>query len=151
MNSLQKQKMQQLKREIMSAMRLATPKDTGNLAYSSMRGYIIKDGIKIIYDGNRAPYGKILNQTLYRDVKTGNYKRVKKNKHFGWHNRAHQNGLKQVMRYLGFKKTRMYNTKQDYRFPLDSAEGAKARQQQYQKTLNNRSIQEYERAYKVSK
>ena len=141
--------MNELKKEIMSAMRLATPKDTGNLAFSSMRGYVLKNGIKIVYDGNRAPYGKILNQTLFRQVKVGNGYRLRKNKHFGWHNRAHMNGIKVVMSKLGYKKTTMFNTKQEYRFPLDSKAGQQARQQQYQKTLNNRAIQEYERQNKV--
>ena len=133
----------------MSAMRKATPKDTGNLAFSSMRGYVTKDGIKVIYDGRRAPYGKILNQTMYISVKTGNYKRVKKNKHFGWNNRAHMNGVKTVMSYLGAKKTKLFDTRQNYRFPLDSKAGAQARQAQYQKTLNNKAIKEYERQNKV--
>jgi len=145
----QRQKMNELKRKIMVNMRKATPKDTGNLAYSSMRGYITKKGIKIIYDGRRAPYGKILNQTLYRRVKTGNYTRYKKNKHFGWHNRAHQNGMMTVMEYLNFPKKRKYDTRQTYRFPLDSQEGKAARKAQYEKTLNNRTIQKYERANKV--
>lgn len=141
--------MHKLKREIMSAMRLATPKDTGNLAYSSMKGYITKKGIKIIYDGNRAPYGKILNQTMQYKVKTGNYVRIKKNKHFGWNNRAQMNGMKVMMSYLGQKKTTMFNTKQEYRFPLDSKEGEAARRKQYEKTLNNRATQQYERANRV--
>lgn len=149
MDAVQRQKMNELKRQIMVDMRKATPKDTGNLAYSSMRGYITKNGIKIIYDGRRAPYGKILNQTLYRRVKTGNYVRLKKNKHFGWHNRAHINGLQAVMKYLGFKKKRPYDTRQQYRFPLESQQGKDARQKQYQKTLNNKAIQQYERANKV--
>lgn len=133
----------------MSAMRLATPKDTGNLAYSSMKGYITKKGIKIIYDGKRAPYGKILNQTVQYKVKTGNYVRLKRNKHFGWNNRAQMNGMKVMMSYLGQKKTTMYNTKQNYRFPLDTEKGRQARQIQYEKTLNNNVIKEYERANKV--
>lgn len=141
--------MHKLKREIMSAMRLATPKDTGNLAYSSMKGYITKKGIKIIYDGKRAPYGKILNQTVQYKVKTGNYVRLKRNKHFGWNNRAQMNGMKVMMSYLGQKKTTMYNTKQNYRFPLDTEKGRQARQIQYEKTLNNNVIKEYERANKV--
>lgn len=141
--------MHKLKREIMSAMRLATPKDTGNLAYSSMKGYITKKGIKIIYDGKRAPYGKILNQIVQYRIKTGNYVRFKRNRHFGWNNRAQINGTKVMMSYLGQKKTTMYNTKQNYRFPLDSEQGKRARQAQYEKTLNNRVIQEYERANKV--
>lgn len=135
----------------MKSMRLATPKDTGNLAYSSMRGYVMKDGIKILYDGKRAPYGKILNQTLYREVKTGNYTRVKRNKHFGWNARAHMNGVKVLVGYFGGKKTKMYNTKQNYRFPLNSKEGARARQEQYLKTLNNSAVKQYERQNKVLK
>lgn len=149
MNSARNKSMNEFKRDIMVAMRKATPKDTGNLAYSSMRGYVIKNGVKIIYDGHRAPYGKILNQTLFRQVKSGNYVRLKKNKHFGWHNRAHMNGIKTVMSYLGMKKTTMYDTKQEYRFPLDSAEGKASRNAQYQKTLTNQAIREYERLNKV--
>jgi len=141
--------MQKLKKEIMKAMRMATPKDTGNLAYSSMRGYVTNKGIKVIYDGRRAPYGKILNQTLYRTVKTGNYKRVKKNKHFGWNNRAQMNGLKAVMEHFGYRKSKRFDTKQNYRFPLDSKEGAAARRKRYLKTLNNSAIQRYERENKV--
>ena len=141
--------MHKLKRDIMKAMRKATPKDTGNLAYSAMRGYVKKNGIKIIYDGKRAPYGKILNQTLYRKVRTGNYIRYKRNKHFGWNARAHMNGSNMVMRYLGQKKLKMYDNRQQYRFPLDSAEGKRARQEQYLKTLNNSAIKKYEAQNKV--
>lgn len=132
----------------MWAMRYATPKDTGNLAYSSMRGYVLKDGIKIIYDGKRAPYGKILNQTMYYEVRTGNYKRLKRNRHFGWHVRANQNAIKVVLEEMGAKKTKKFDTRQNYRFRLDSKEGAKARQEQYQKTLNNEAIKRYERENK---
>ena len=133
----------------MRAMRLATPKDTGNLAYSAMRGYVMKNGIKVIYDGRRAPYGKILNQTIYRKVKTGNYVRYKRNKHFGWNSRAQMNGSNAIMKFFGYKKLKMYNTKQQYRFPLDSKEGAQARQAQYQKTLNNSAVKKYEIQNKV--
>lgn len=149
MNYLERQAMTTLKKNIMKAMRLATPKDTGNLAYSSMKGYISQNGIKVIYDGKRAPYGKILNQTMYRRVKTGNYVRYKKNKHFGWNNRAQMNGVQVVMEYFGKKKQKRYDTKQEYRFPLDSNAGKQARHQQYMKTLNNSAIQRYERENKV--
>lgn len=135
-------------RNAMWAMRYATPKDTGNLAYSSLRGYVTRNGIKIIYDGKRAPYGKILNQTIYREVKSGNYKRLKRNKHFGWHARAHQNALKVVLEEMGAKKTKKFNTRQNYRFRLDTQQGREARRNQYEKTLNNQAIQRYERENK---
>lgn len=149
MNYAERKEMSILKNDIMKAMRLATPKDTGNLAYSAMRGYINKDGIKIVYNGNRAPYGKILNQTMYRRVKTGNYVRYKKNKHFGWNNRAQINGLRVVMEHYGHKKSKKFDTEQDYRFPLDSNAGKKARHEQYMKSLNNSAIQKYERENRV--
>lgn len=141
--------MNALKKSIIKSMRMATPKDTGNLAYSSMRGYVTNYGIKVVYDGKRAPYGKILNQMIYREVKTGNYKRVKRNKHFGWNNRAQMNGVKSVVEYLGGKKTKRFNTNQNYRFPLDSNASKQARHQQYMKSLNNSAIQRYERENKV--
>jgi hypothetical protein len=136
----------ELKPKIMRAMRMATPKDTGNLAYRAMRGYINKDGIKVVYDGNIAGYGKILNQTLYRQVKTGNYKRMKKNKHFGWHNRASNNGHLIIYQYFGGdKRFRPFDTKQTYRFPMGTQEGVEAKNKVYQKWLNNKARQRYEK------
>jgi hypothetical protein len=141
---------QQLKRElkpkIMRAMRMATPKDTGNLAYRAMRGYINREGIKVVYDGAIAGYGKILNQTLYRQVKTGNYKRMKRNPHFGWHNRASNNGHLIIYQHFGGdKRFRPFNTKQKYRYPMGTQEGVEAKNQTYQKWLNNKARQRYER------
>jgi len=46
-----------LKSKVRNAMRKATPKDTGNLAYNALRTYQIKDGIKCIYHGNIADNG----------------------------------------------------------------------------------------------
>ena len=143
-----KQEKHRIMRNAMFQMRKATPKDTGNLAYSSMRGYVTRNGIKIIYDGKRAPYGKILNQTIYREVKTGNHTRLKRNKHFGWHARAHQNAIKEVLETFGAKKTKRFDTRQQYRFRLDTQQGREARHNQYQKTLNNSAIQRYERENK---
>jgi len=134
-----------LKTQIVRAMRLATPKDTGNLAYNAMKSKVTDYGIEVLYDGQRAPYGKILNQMLYRKVKTGNYARYKKNKHFGWNNRAQINGTKVIMEALGHKRTKRFNTKQEYRHPINTKQSAIAREQQYQKTLSNRAIQQYEK------
>lgn len=138
-----------LKREIVKAMRLATPKDTGNLAYNAMSSKIQGDKIIVEYDGHRAPYGKILNQTIYRKVVTGNHVRYKRNKHFGWNNRAQMNGMKVVMQSLGHRKVKMFDTKQNYRYPINTKQSVAARNQQYQKTLNNSAIKEYERINKV--
>lgn len=95
-------------------MRMATPKDTGNLAYNSLRVYKNKDGFKTVYLGRIAGYGKILNEMRYTSSTTGNYKRQKKNKHYGWHNKASLNAMYAVGKH--FKPTakfKMYDNKQE--------------------------------------
>lgn len=95
-------------------MRKATPKDTGNLAYNSLHSYVTKTGLRFTYRGSTAGYGKILNQTLYRKVKTGNHTRYKKNKHFGWHSRASSNAVAIAAREFNPKAKgfRLYNNRQ---------------------------------------
>jgi hypothetical protein len=97
---------QKLKAKVRNAMRKATPKDTGNLAYNALRTYQTKTGINTIYHGNIAGYGKILNQSL---MVGGN-----KNKHFGWHSRAVSNAIAVVVREFNPKAKgyRMYNNRQ---------------------------------------
>jgi hypothetical protein len=97
---------QKLKAKVRNAMRKATPKDTGNLAYNSLRGYQTKTGIRMVYHGNIAGYGKILNQSL---MVGGN-----KNKHFGWHARASSNAIAVVAREYNPKAKgfRLYNSRQ---------------------------------------
>lgn len=108
--------LEKLKSEVMIAMRKATPKDTGNLAYNSMRGYIRQGGLRIVYDGSIAGYGKILNQTLFIQTKKGNHVRLKKNRHFGWHHRATSNAILQSRKFIGDpnipKNARAYDNRQ---------------------------------------
>jgi hypothetical protein len=95
-----------LKSKVRNAMRKATPKDTGNLAYNALRTYQIKDGIKCIYHGNIAGYGKILNQSIMVGTK--------KNKHFGWHARAVSNSITVIVREFNPKAKgfRLFNNRQ---------------------------------------
>jgi hypothetical protein len=95
-----------LKAKVRNAMRKATPKDTGNLAYNGLRTYQIKDGIKCVYHGNIAGYGKILNQSMMVGSN--------KNKHFGWHARAVNNSIAVIVREFQPKAKgyRLYNSRQ---------------------------------------
>ena len=98
--------LQKLKAKVRNAMRKATPKDTGNLAYNALRGYQTKTGLRMVYHGNIAGYGKILNQS----VSVGS----NKNKHFGWHARASSNAIAVVARAYNPKAKgfRLYNSRQ---------------------------------------
>jgi hypothetical protein len=99
--------LQKLKAKVRVAMRKATPKDTGNLAYNSLRGYQTKTGIRMVYHGNIAGYGKILNQSIMVGEN--------KNKHFGWHARASGNAIAAIVREFKPKAKgyRMYNNRQE--------------------------------------
>lgn len=102
-----------LKAEVRSAMRKATPKDTGNLAYNSLRGYPMKNGLKMVYHGTVAGYGKILHVS----PRLGNNK---KNKHLGWHDRASSNAILAARRFIKdrtiAKGSKMFNSRQDSRY-----------------------------------
>jgi hypothetical protein len=102
-----------LKSEVISAMRKATPKDTGNLAYNSLRGYPMKSGLKMVYHGKVAGYGKILHVS----PRLGNNK---KNKHVGWHDRASSNAILAVRRFVKDKTipkgSKMLNTRQESKY-----------------------------------
>ena len=95
-----------LRSKVKVAMRKATPKDTGNLAYNALHSYVTKTGLRFTYLGSIAGYGKILNQSIM----LGN----KKNKHFGWHNRASANAIATVAREFNPKAKgfRIYNNRQ---------------------------------------
>lgn len=103
-----------LKQKIKRAMRMATPKDTGNLAYNALRVYKTDKGFKTVYLGRIAGYGKILNEMRFVSSTTGNYKRQKKNRHYGWHNKAALNGMYAVGKHFKpSSKFKMYNNKQN--------------------------------------
>jgi hypothetical protein len=99
-----------MKSQIVRAMRKSTPKDTGNLAYNSLRSYQTSTGIRIVYHGRIAGYGKILNQSIV--LGDG-----KINRHFGWHNRANSNAILAARRFLKDKNipkgSKMYNNRQE--------------------------------------
>jgi hypothetical protein len=83
---------------------------------------------------------------LFREVKTGNYKRLKRNKHFGWHDRANNNGVLAIYFELGGdKRKRFYDTKQTYRFPMGTEESRIAKNKVYEKWLTNKARQRYEK------
>jgi hypothetical protein len=122
-----------LKSKVRNAMRKATPKDTGNLAYNALRTYQIKDGIKCIYHGNIAGYGKILNQSIMVGSN--------KNKHFGWHARAVSNSVTVIVREFSPKAKgyRLYNNRQvSFKERSDSLQDSQERmaQQQYKWQMN---------------
>lgn len=95
-----------MRSKIKIAMRKATPKDTGNLAYNSLHSYVTKTGLRFTYKGSTAGYGKILNQSIMLGSK--------KNKHFGWHARASSNAIATVAREFNPKAKgfRLYNNRQ---------------------------------------
>ena len=95
-----------LKPLVKNAMRKATPRDTGNLAFNALAIYPQNTGLKTVYRGGMAGYGKILNQSI---MLGGN-----KNKHFGWHSRAVSNAINAVVRHYNprAKGLRMYNNRQ---------------------------------------
>ena len=99
--------MLKLKPLVKNAMRKATPKDTGNLAYNAFYVYPRNNALKTVYRGNVAGYGKILNQSM--TLGDGN-----KNKHFGWHARAVANAIAVVARHYNPKSKgfRLYNNRQ---------------------------------------
>ena len=135
-----------LKSTIKREMRKATPKDTGNLAYRAMHGYITKDGIKVIYRGYVAGYGKILHVSpLLGDNK--------RNKHFGWHNRANANGLLAIRRFLKDKNiakySRMYNNKKEARYNPDVPGSGKPMFRQQEKWYENSARIRFETMNKV--
>lgn len=132
-----------LKQQIKAAMRKATPKDTGNLAYNALRVYRTKDGFHTRYLGRVAGYGKILNQTIYRGVtKRGSMKR---NKHFGWHPRSVHNGMLAVGRYFDKNmKGRMNNNYQDSKYKPYDGETREASFKQMQKWEINSARQKFE-------
>lgn len=96
-----------LKPLVKNAMRKATPRDTGNLAFNALAIYPQNTGLKTVYRGNIAGYGKILNQSLILGSNS-------KNKHFAWHSRAVSNAINVVARYYNPKAKgfRMYNNRQ---------------------------------------
>ena len=135
-----------LKTTVKQAMRKATPKDTGNLAYRAMHGYVTKTGLKIVYRGYVAGYGKILNQS----VTLGD---GKKNKHFGWHNRANANAILAVRRFLNDKNipkhSRLYDNKQTTRYNPDVPGSGKPMFRQQEKWYNNPARVRFETMNKV--
>ena len=130
-------------------MRMATPKDTGNLAYNSLRVYKNQKGFKTVYLGRIAGYGKILNEMRYMSSTTGNYKRQKKNKHYGWHNKAFLNGNYAVAKH--FKpdaKLKMYDNKQESTYvPGDQMSRIPANEAK-DKWMRNTARQRFERINK---
>jgi hypothetical protein len=122
-----------LKAKVRNAMRKATPKDTGNLAYNALRTYQTKTGINTIYHGNIAGYGKILNQSLMVGEN--------KNKHFGWHARAVSNAIAVVVREYNPKAKgyRLYNNRQQsFKERSDSLQDSQEKmlKQQYKWQMN---------------
>ena len=95
-----------LKPLVKNAMRKATPKDTGNLAFNALAIYPQNTGLKTVYRGGLAGYGKILNESIMLGEN--------KNKHFGWHSRAVSNAINAVVRHYNprAKGLRMYNNRQ---------------------------------------
>lgn len=139
---------QKLKNKIIRAMRRATPKDTGNLAYNALRVYRTKDGFKTVYLGRVAGYGKILNQTMFRG--TNRFGNAKKNRHFGWHPRAVYNGVLMVGKYFNPKmKVKKYDTNQVAKYKEDNLESQMAAKQQINKWLNNTARKKFEQENKV--
>jgi hypothetical protein len=126
--------MLQIKPLVKNAMRKATPKDTGNLAYNAFYVYPTNNGLKTVYRGNIAGYGKILNQSIV--LGEGN-----KNKHFGWHSRAVTNAIAAVVRFYNPKAKgfRMYNNRQvSFKEKSDSFQEGQERmlQQEYKWKMN---------------
>ena len=122
-----------LKSKVRNAMRKATPKDKGNLAYNALRTYQIPNGIKTIYHGNIAGYGKILNQSIMVGSN--------KNKHFGWHARAVSNSVAVIVREFNPKAKgyKLYNNRQvSFKERSDSLQDSqeKMAQQQYKWQMN---------------
>jgi len=135
-----------LKSKVKSAMRKATPKDTGNLAYNSMMGYVTKTGLKIVYRGSIAGYGKILNQSI---VLGDN----KVNKHFGWHNRANSNAILESRRFFKDqtipKHSKIYNNRQEARYNPNVPGSGKPMFAQKEKWFNNPARVRFETMNKV--
>ena len=135
-----------LKSKVESSMRKATPKDTGNLAYNSMRSYVNKNGIKIIYSGGVAGYGKILNQSII--LGDG-----KINRHFGWHNRATLNAILETRRFLGdknvSKNSKIYNNRQEATYNPEVPGSEKPMFAQREKWYNNSARVRFETMNKV--
>lgn len=129
-----------MRSKVKIAMRKATPKDTGNLAYHSLHSYVTKTGLRFTYLGSIAGYGKILNQSIMLGSK--------KNKHFGWHARASSNAIATVVREYNPKARgfRIYNNRQtsnkEYfdsiikKNPNDEYLKKRLREMQAQKVLN---------------
>ena len=95
-----------LLREVRRACIAATPKDTGNLAYNSLRVYNTTEGFGVVYKGNVAGYGAILNDfRLQRG-----YNRGKVNPHYLWFDSGvHNNVLNElVFQFNGKNKRKPY-------------------------------------------
>jgi hypothetical protein len=139
-----------IKLKIVRAMRKATPKDTGNLAYNSLRSYRTNTGVRVVYHGSIAGYGKILNQSIILGEN-------KINKHFGWHNRANLNAILEIRRYFKDstipKNSKLYNNRQEANYnpgdPLGSQSSARKMDAQKEKWYTNPARIRFETMNKV--
>lgn len=134
-----------LKTVVKQAMRKATPKDTGNLAYRALHGHITKTGLKLVYRGYIAGYGRIIH--------VSNEIQGRKNKHKGWHNRANSNAILSVRELLGDRNIRRgskyYDTKQIARYNPDIPGSGRAMFAQQEKWYTNSARIRFETMNKV--
>jgi hypothetical protein len=134
-----------MKSEVMSAMRLATPKDTGNLAYNSLRAYQTYSGLKMVYKGSVAGYGRILHVSPKLNGK--------KNKHLGWHDRASSNAILAVRRFVKDKTIRkgskMLNNRQESKYNPEVPGTRIFMDKQKEKWFNNPARVRFETMNKV--
>lgn len=130
-------------------MRMATPKDTGNLAYNALRVYRNKDGFKTVYLGRIAGYGKILNEMQYTTSTTGNYKRKKRNKHYGWHEKAVINGINAIGKHFKPQmKEKMFDNKQQSTYVPGNSMSRVPANEVKKKWMANTARKQFEQANK---